>query len=180
MCYGVISLQVLAHLGSMENLLGPDASDDLVEELSADVQVTSAVSILSCGEGAASAIAVAASRVVVERCAPPVDDDVVGDSEEPRAKRRRVVSISRQRRQRFGKDLTSRVRRRLGHPEAADAVAIDKVEIAGIERGKGMGILLGLGNQPRIIVKRPDGCVRFWRWSLSKRDSRIFRITSRP
>jgi hypothetical protein len=40
-CYGVISLQVLVHLGSMENLLGPDASDDLVEELSADVQVTS-------------------------------------------------------------------------------------------------------------------------------------------
>ncbi len=40
-CYGVISLRVLAHRGSMENLLGPDASDDLVEELSADVQVTS-------------------------------------------------------------------------------------------------------------------------------------------
>ncbi len=33
-----------------------------------------------------------------------------------------------------------------------------------------MGILLGLGNQPRIIVKRPDGCVRFWRWSLSTQD----------
>jgi hypothetical protein len=39
----------------------------------------SAVSISSSDEGAASVIAVAASRVVVERCARLVDDDVVGD-----------------------------------------------------------------------------------------------------
>ena len=40
-CYGVISMQEIAHTGSLENLLGSAPTSELLRDLSADLNVTS-------------------------------------------------------------------------------------------------------------------------------------------
>jgi hypothetical protein len=77
--------------------------------------------------------------------APHVHDDVVGNGEEPGAEA--VILTRRKRRQRFGEDHTRGVLGRVTVSQAPIAVAVDRLNIAPIERGEGRAVPLGDGHQ---------------------------------
>jgi hypothetical protein len=88
-------------------------------------------------------------RMLVAGITTDVEDDVVGDSEESRAKR--SAAMGRQRRQGTGKDQTGCVLSRLAVVEPAIAVAKDRIDVPVIETSECLPIGQS-GDDKRLVA----------------------------
>jgi hypothetical protein len=117
------------------------------------VRAASSSSTSSSGDGAAAGRSAAASSVVVGRRARASSTTVLWAT--AKSQERNVpgaLPVARQRRQRLDEDLARGVRGRLPVAEAAVAVAVDRVGVAGVERGERARVRHRRGHQPGVVV----------------------------